>query len=81
MKALDIVKTPGGGIAFVTETNNDGKKVSITYIGELNPKHEYNAWWNHEELEIIDSIPRMLALSMAHPFGEGKKDVTKFFNQ
>ena len=80
MKALDIVRTPKGGIAFVTETNNNGQEVSITYIGNLNPGKEKNAWWNKKELKIIDSLPRMLALAMCHPFGYGKKDATKFFN-
>ena len=28
MKALDIVRTPKGGIAFIKETNNNGKKAS-----------------------------------------------------
>lgn len=79
MKALDIVRTPGGGIAFITETNNNGKEASINYIGGINPKGEYNAWWNVKELEVIDSIPKMLALATAHPFGKGKEDVLVFF--
>ncbi len=81
MKALDIVKTPKGGIGFVTETNNGGKEISITYIGNLNPGHEHNAWWKSNELEIIDSVPRMLAMATAHPFGKGKEDVHLFFNE
>lgn len=76
MKALDIVKTPKGNIAFVTETNNNGKRASINFIGNAK---EHNAWWDESELEVIDSIPRMLAMALYHPFGDGKKDVEIFF--
>ena len=79
MKALDIVKTPGGGIAFITETNNKGKQASISFINGLNPSHERNAWWNESELVVIDSIPKMIAKVTAHPCGSGKDDVEKFF--
>ena len=78
MKALDIVRTPGGGIAVITETNNNGKQASINYITGLNPKSEHNAWWDENKLEIIDSIPHLLAKSMAHPFGNGKADAEIF---
>ena len=79
MRALDIVRTPKGGIGFVTETNNNGEKVSINYIGDLNIGQEYNAWWDESELTIIDSIPKMIAMGLAHPFGNGKSDVNNFF--
>jgi len=79
MKALDIVRTPKGGIAFITETNNEGKEASINYIGDLNVGNEHNAWWSESDLEVISSIPKMLAEATAHPFGIGKKDVKKFF--
>lgn len=79
MKALDIVKTPKGGIAFVTETNSEGKSASITFISGLNIGHEHNSWWDESELIVIDSIPRMLAISMCHPMGEGRDDANKFF--
>jgi hypothetical protein len=79
MKALDIVKTPKGGIAFITETNDSGKQASINYIGNLNPGREHNAWWDEKDLEVISSIPKMLAEATAHPFGCGKNDVKLFF--
>lgn len=79
MKALDIVRTPKGGIAFIAETNGHGKLASITYIGDLNPGGEHNAWWDESELTVIDSIPKMLASATAHPFGTGKEDVKAFF--
>lgn len=79
MKALDIVITPGGGIAIIKETNNNGKQASIDYINELNPNQEHNAWWFEKDLKVIDSLPNILAKAMAHPFGDGKKDVEIFF--
>lgn len=79
MKALDIVRTPKGGIAFVTETNYNGKSASINYIGDLNIGNERNAWWDEQELTVIDSIPKMIAMATAHPFGIGKRDVEELF--
>jgi hypothetical protein len=79
MKALDIVKTPKGGIAFITETTYSGKKASITFIETLNINKERNAWYDVSELIVIDSIPKMLANATAHPFGQGKNDVKEFF--
>ena len=79
MKALDIVRTPKGGIAFITETNNEGKQASIKYIGDLNPGNERGAWWDESELEVIDSLPKMIAMATCHPFGRGESDVKKFF--
>ena len=80
MKALDIVRTPKGGIGFITETNNNGKKASISYINNLNIGNEHNAWWDEDEIEVIDSIPRLIADATCHPFGKGSKDVESFFN-
>ena len=78
MKTLDFVRTPKGAIAFVTETNDAGLKASITFIGP-NTTNERNAWWNIYELTVIDSLPRLLAASTAHPFGTGREDVNQFF--
>lgn len=79
MKALDIVRTPKGGIAFITETNDNGKQASINYINGLNIGNEHNAWWDEEDLEVIDSIPRLIADATCHPFGRGAEDVKAFF--
>lgn len=79
MRALDIVRTPKGGIAFITETNDNGKTASISYINNLNTSNEHNAWWDEDELEVIDSIPRLIADATCHPFGKGPKDVKAFF--
>lgn len=79
MKALDIVITPKGGIAFITETNNEGKQASISYIGGMNPGNMHCAWWDESELTVIDSIPRMLALAMTNKYGSHQCDIEKFY--
>jgi hypothetical protein len=79
MKPLDFVMTPKGGIGLITETNDEGKKASIDYI--YNPNNEYNAWWGEEELKVLISLPRLLALATCHPFGCGSKDVDKFYSK
>ena len=81
MKPLDFVRTPKGAIALVTETNPPengmGRQASISFIGPS--LGERNAWWDEDELEVIDSLPRLLASCTKHPFGKGKADVETFF--
>ncbi len=81
MKPLDFVRTPEGAVALVTETNGPynglGRQASITFIGAH--RGEKSAWWDEDELVVIDSLPRLLAHCTAHPFGRGKVDVEKFF--
>jgi hypothetical protein len=79
MKALDIVRTPKGAIGFITETNNNGQTASINFIGDTNKEWEKNAWWDLGELEVIDSIPKMIAMATCHPFGQGREDVISNF--
>jgi len=79
MKALDIVRTPKGALGFITETNNNGQIASINFIGDTNKAGEKNSWWDLGELEVIDSIPKMLAMATYHPFGKGRKDVISNF--
>jgi hypothetical protein len=31
------------------------------------------------ELEVIDSIPKMIAMATCHPFGQGREDVISNF--
>lgn len=79
MKALDIVRTPKGGIAIVTEVGDRGD-ASITFLKGSNRTFEKNAWWGATEgLVIIDSIPRLLANAMAHPFGSSKQQGDRDF--
>ena len=75
MKALDIVRTPKGAIGFITETNDNGQQASISFIGDTNKAREKNSWWDLGQLEVIDSIPKMLAMATCHPSGQGREDV------
>jgi len=75
-KPLDIVRTPKGGIAVITETSlpTENFKIprhSIDYI--TNPGREHNAWWNDGDLTFLHSIPAILVSAMAHPFGSNGK--------
>jgi hypothetical protein len=82
LKPLDIVRTPKGGIAVITESGlpskfNNNDRHSIDFID--NPYREYNAWWNDNELQYLTSIPALLTNAMAHPFGNNKKLGEKYF--
>ena len=79
MKPLDIIRTPGGGLAVVTEVCSDGS-ASIEFLHGCNPADEKNAWWGDRDLLVVlDSIPRLLANAMAHPFGTNTKQGNRFF--
>ncbi len=78
MKPFDIIKTPTGGIGIITETNHGGTQAHVEFINNLY-KGEKTAWWRPEELEIIDSLLRIIGSAMCHPFGSGEKDVNLFF--
>ena len=80
IKALDFVRTPNGALALVTETHalwGGARQASIRFVGPS--LGERNAWWNEDELEVVDSLPRILAYSIAHPFGSGRVDAERFF--
>lgn len=64
-------------IGLVTEITNDGR-LSVVWIGP-NQDLLKNAWWEQNELEKVDSLPRLLARQMANPFGNGNKEVDKYF--
>lgn len=78
-RPLDIVRTPGGGIAMVSEIspcNSNGKTwptrsgqamCSIDYLD--NPAHEKNAWWFPEQLTVLGNLPALISKAMCHPFG------------
>jgi len=81
LKPLDIVRTPGGGMAIVNEVG-ERNTASITYINDCNPAQEHNAWWDEggpDGLVVIDNLPRLLANRMAHPFGHGTRQGDQFF--
>ncbi len=78
-RPLDIVRTPGGGIAIVTQADPLGEnwharsgqvQSSIDYL--YNPSGEHNAWWFSEDLEILGNLPELISKAMAHPFSSHK---------
>lgn len=79
MRALDIVKTPNGSLGIITETNGKGGRASIEFIGNLRVGNDKNAWWLRSELMVVDSLPKLLARTMYHPFGKGLEDVKHLF--
>lgn len=64
-------------IGMVTEITDDGR-LSIAWIGP-NSDLLKNAWWEQDELEKIDSLPHLLAREMTNSFGNGRKEVDKYF--
>lgn len=64
-------------IGIVTEITDDGR-LSVAWIGP-NSDLLKNAWWEQDELEKIDSLPHLLAREMANSFGNGRKEVDKYF--
>jgi hypothetical protein len=77
VKPLDFVKTPKGNIAIIVEMSGSG--ASIEFIGNIDRfKREKSAWWDAEELVVIDNLPNLLTRSLAHPFGGGGSPDTHF---
>lgn len=76
LKPLDLVKTPNGSFAIITERS--GKNYSIRFIGPSNG--DKNAWWSpFEGLEYLDNLPRILSIGMCHPFGDGRAAAEEAF--
>lgn len=81
-KGIEVVRTPGEPyedryIGLVTEVSSDGR-CSVEWLGDGN-KYLHNAWWEQENLEKEDSLPHLLARQMAHPFGNNRKEVDKYY--
>lgn len=87
MKPLDIVRTPNGFLAMVTEVGTRETRqgiiwtASIQYLkGQPNAGQQKSAWWDETEgLEVLDSIPNLMASAMYHPFGVNKDQGDRFF--
>jgi len=79
MKPLDFVKTQKGNIALITEIEYfDGiSQASIEFLeGNVN---ERSAWWYENELEVINSLPLILSLSLCHQSGQGRENAENSF--
>lgn len=73
---VNVEKNPNS-VGIVTEINGSGC-LSVEWIGE-NKDNLKNAWWEQEDLIKIDNLPNILARNMAHPFGNGKNEVDKYY--
>lgn len=87
MKPLDIVLTPNGFIAMVTEVGTRETRqgiiwvASINYLkGQPNAGQQKSAWWDEGDgLVVLDSLPNLLASALHHPFGSNKDQGDRFF--
>jgi hypothetical protein len=80
IKPLDFIRPKGNlnKVGMITEissflTNKDEiyYQASVEWIGGSDGLH--SAWWGMNEIEVIDSLPRLLSRELAHPFGSGEK--------
>lgn len=69
MKALDIARTQDGDIVLITQVGGQTMSASVEYIGPN--KGIKSAWFESDELEVIDSLPRLLARVATHVGGSG----------
>lgn len=69
MKPLDFIKTKAGNIGFITEVAHcQGQLIaSVEFLRAF--RGEKSAWWSDDQLEIIDSLPDLLARTLRHTFG------------
>jgi hypothetical protein len=72
MKPLDIVLVESQ-MAVIREISSNGE-ASIIYIGDVGGK---TAWFRSDEIEVIDSIPAVIARMAVHPSSEG--NAIKFY--
>ncbi len=79
LKPLDLVKTPKGAIAMVTEVADDNS-VMLSFLMYTETTKEKNGWWESWELTLLDSLPRLLSEATAHPMGNNGKKVSRFFD-
>lgn len=81
LKPLDFVKTPKGSLAIISEVNfmaeDSYRQFSIEFLGDSN--NERCAWWSESELEYLDNLPSLLARTILHPFGSGRKPAEFFY--
>ena len=78
MKPLDLVRTPKGAHALVTEVDDRDYAAILVFAGEPRT-YERRAWWAPEDgLVAIDSLPRLLAAA-ASPLGNDENRIAEFF--
>ena len=80
IRPLDLVLTPQGAIALVTEVSGGlYGNVAIEFIRRPKGTYEQSAWWKEEELDVLGSIPVVLANAVAHNMGTNRSQGEKFF--
>lgn len=82
MKPLDIILTPEGNVAVVTEVCIVDNAISIVFLNHFKNTREKNAWWTTKEQEkmtLLDSLPHLLSNTMAHNMGSNTKQGSIFF--
>lgn len=62
-------------MGLVTEVSDRGA-ASIIWIGSTGL---HNAWWNPEDLEVVDNLPNVLTRELAHPMGGNGRKANTFF--
>jgi hypothetical protein len=78
IRPLDFVrpKSKPNAVGMVTEIGSfknteDGitYQASVEWIGGGDGLH--TAWWQVQQLDIVDNLARLLSRELAHPFGNG----------
>lgn len=86
IRPLDFVrpKSKPNAIGMVTEIssfeNTNGGitfQASIKWIGGSNGLP--TAWWQIQQLDIVDNLARLLMRELAHPFGTGKEYIDRCY--
>lgn len=75
VKELNVIKDTGNHIGLVQEVSSGGW-VSVLWIGNT-----YNmiAWFNPEDLEVVDNLANLLTRGMANFSREGEESANKFY--
>jgi hypothetical protein len=87
IKPLDFVRPIRypEAIGMITEigsfTNTKGGTTYQASIEWLDKGNHYlpTAWWQHQELEVVDNLSRLLSRSTVHPFGNGKEYIDECY--
>lgn len=85
LKPLDFVRPniKKNKIGIITEISSNicNDKIyysaSIEWIGGNNELK--TAWWDEDEIKVVDSLPRLLSRELCHAFGTGKKYIDMCF--
>jgi len=59
LKFLDIVKTPDGSLALITEMSAGDAHISYITRNAKNPKV---SWWDEDDLEVLGNVYSILAM-------------------